>query len=732
MQTIRNGSAGALLLAAHACALGQSAPDPASQAGAQPVQQVVVSAGADAQRLQSTTTAIVVRRDELLRHGDATLADVLKRQPGITLDASPGKAPAIRMRGMGSGYVAILLNGVPAPSGFALESLTPDMVERIEIGRVATAETSGQAVAGTINVILRRAGPAGGAAADEVKAGSAFVDGSAAPQLTVQHDGRRGALAYTLAATLRRTQNPVTALVTEEGAMPALLRRTAWFDHQVDDLLELAPRLSWQADARDTLAAQAYVRWRHIHNAMRQSETTEIGSPTAFPRAAQRYETRPLHAYADLAWTRKLDGGARLAAKLSGFHTARDADFLYRGMDASDALLATHRVASGPVEREWTFSGSWRRPLWRSHMLAAGWEAGRKARSEYRRERQTDAGGALLLASDEDYRARVVRAALFVQDEWDIDDAWSAYAGLRREDLRTSGAGNAHAAVDVHAGAWSPILQVLFKPRRPDGARGDDGDDGGGSGDEPRDGFRFAVSRTYKAPEISRLMPRRYTVDNNNSATNPDQQGNPNLRPELALGIDLAWERSVGKDGMLSVSAFHKRIRDITLVRIYRSNGVWIATPDNQGGATVRGIEFEGKATRGALSGRVNLARNWSHVDSLPQPGNRIEGQPAWSGNLGLDYASARRLDLGATYTYRGRVASRSGALFFSDDAATRRLDLVALWKRDARSRLRLSVADLLHRDVRERLAYQGDSALVSTTVFRTHTTWRLVWEQSL
>lgn len=728
MQTIRNGSAGALLLAAHACALGQSAPDPASQsAGAQPVQQVVVSAAGDAQRLQSTTTGIVVRRDELLRHGDATLADVLKRQPGITLDAGPGKAPALRMRGMGGGYVAILLNGVPAPADFALESLTPDMVERIEIGRVATAENSGQAVAGTINVILRRAGPArGAAAADEVKAGSAFVGGYAAPQLTLQHDGRRGALAYTLAATLKRNQNPVTALTTEEGTAPALLRRIAWFDHQVDDMLELAPRLSWQPDAQDTLAAQAYLRKRHIHNDKRENETTETGSPTAFPHAAQRYETRPLQAYADLAWTRKLDGGARLAAKLSGFYGARDADFLYRGMDADDALLATHRVASGPVEREWTFGGSWRRPLWRSHALAAGWEFGRKTRSEYRRERQSDAGGALLLASDEDYRARVGRAALFVQDEWDIDDAWSAYAGLRREDLRTSGEGNAHAPVDVHAGAWSPILQLLFKPRAAHGAQGD------GDGEAARDGLRFAVSRTYKAPQIGQLMPRRYTVDNNNSATNPDQQGNPNLRPELALGIDLAWERSIGKDGMLSVSAFHKRIRDITLLRIYQSNGVWIAMPDNQGGATVRGVEFEGKATRGTLAGRVNLARNWSHVDSLPRPDNRIEGQPAWSGNLGLDYAPARRVDLGGTYTYRGRVASRSGALFFSDDAAKRQLDLYALWKRDAASRLRLSVADLLHRDVRERLAYQGAGALASTTVLRARTTWRLVWEQSL
>lgn len=713
MRTIRTGSASALLLAAHACALAQ-ATEP-------PMQQVVVTTGAIEQRAQSTTTAIVVGREELLRQGDASLAEVLKRQPGITLDASPGKAPAIRMRGMGGGYVAILLNGLPAPSGFALESLSPDLVERIEIKRAATAETSSQAMAGTINVILRRAGPGKGADANDVKAGSAFVHGHVAPQLLAQHSGRAGALAYSVSATLRRNENPIESVTTEEGAEPALLRRIALIDHQVEDVLELAPRLSWQPTPNDSITSYSYLRKRHIDNAKRERETTAIGRPTAFPHADQRYETRPVHAYADLAWTRKLDGGARLAAKLSGFSVRREAAFDYHGMDAQDRLLESHLVDSGPVEREWIFNGSWRRPLWGSHALAAGWEFGRKGRSEYRRERQLDPGGALLRASDEHYRARVARTAYFIQDEWDIDAAWSAYLGLRREDLHTTGEGNADAAVDVKAGAWSPIFQALFKPQRFDTDTG------------PRDQFRIAVGRTYKAPNIVQLMPRRYTVDNNNSATNPDQQGNPGLRPELALGIDLAWERYIGKGDMVSVSAFHKNIRDITLLRIGEIGGVWTVTPQNQGDASVYGIEFEARATRGPLTARVNLARNWSRMASVPGPDNRIEGQAARSGNIGLDHAApSSHFDLGGAFTWRGPLANRSSALLMFDADARRQLDLYALWKRDARSRLRLSVSDLLHQDQRERLVYAGASPLARSTVFRVHPVWRLMWEQSL
>lgn len=713
MRISTTGSAGALLLAAHACTPAQSQ----AQAQITPPQQVRISAAAD-QRMQATTTSIVVGRDQLLRHGDANLADVLKRQPGITLDAGPGRPATIRMRGMGGDHVAILLNGLPAPAGFSLESLSPDLIERIEIRRSATAETSGQAMAGTINVILRRAGASIGS---EIKPGLALVHGEAAAQLLAQHNGSNGALAYGISATLRRNRNPIAAVTLEQGQRPTLLRRTDWTDDQVEDLFELAPRLSWQPDAQNAISLQGYLRQRRIDNVKREDETTEAGGATAFPHASQRYATRPAHAYAELAWTRRFEAGARLALKLALFHTTRDAAFDYRGMDLQDKLLERRAVASGPTEREWVFSGSWRRPLWGKHTLAAGWEAGRKGRDEYRREQRVDAAGALLLSSDEDYRASVMRSALFVQDEWDIAPGWSAYAGLRREDLRTTGQGNAAAAVDVDAGAWSPIFQTLYRPAP-----------GAGDG-SAQDGFRLAVSRTYKAPNIVQLMPRRYAVDNNNNPTNPDQQGNPGLRPELSLGVDLAWERSIGKDDMVALSVFNKRIRDITLTRVALANGVWTATPDNLGGATVRGIEFEAKARRAQLAGRVNLARNWSRIDSLPAPGNRIAGQPDWSGNLGLDYTiDGARLELGGALSWRGRAAHRAGAALFLEEGATLQLDLYAVWRRDARSRLRLAGANLLRRDERESSFFDGASPLLRTTLYRPATTWRLVWEQTL
>jgi iron complex outermembrane receptor protein len=67
------------------------------------------------------------------------LGEVLKRLPGVTIQGTPGRGGAIRMRGLGSGYTQILLDGQRVPPGFSVDSLTPEQVEKIEILRAPTA-----------------------------------------------------------------------------------------------------------------------------------------------------------------------------------------------------------------------------------------------------------------------------------------------------------------------------------------------------------------------------------------------------------------------------------------------------------------------------------------------------------------------------------------------------------------------------------------------------------------
>ena len=131
------------------------AGEPASRAPGGKLERVEIVAKPSSDndlRRRAQIAKQVYGREELDKFGDNNVADVLKRLPGITMQ---GSAP--RMRGLGSGYTLILINGDPAPPGFALDQLDPAQVERIEVTKGPTANQSAQAVAGAINIILKDA-----------------------------------------------------------------------------------------------------------------------------------------------------------------------------------------------------------------------------------------------------------------------------------------------------------------------------------------------------------------------------------------------------------------------------------------------------------------------------------------------------------------------------------------------------------------------------------------------
>ncbi len=120
-----------------------------------PVQQVEVRGPGSSQlRRDDAVGRIVVGRDDLQRYGETTLSDALKRQPGLSIVGSE-----IRMRGLGGGYTQILIDGQPAPANFDIATLSPELIERVEIQRSAQVDASTQSVAGSINrPSTRRAG----------------------------------------------------------------------------------------------------------------------------------------------------------------------------------------------------------------------------------------------------------------------------------------------------------------------------------------------------------------------------------------------------------------------------------------------------------------------------------------------------------------------------------------------------------------------------------------------
>lgn len=666
----------------HLCALAIAIAFPASGTAAQEMQKIEVTGAKVDLRREETAASIVVGKEALLRQGDRTLGDALKRVPGVNV----GKGGELRMRGLGNGYTQVLLNGVAVPQGFAVDSLAPELVERVEILRSASAELGTQAIAGTINIILRKSAPR---ARQEGKLALDALSGERTPSLGWQATDKGDGYSYTVATTASRTSLPASRRFEETQTAPGgapLLRKTAEQEYNVGRAASIAPRFTWSRGG-DTLASQSFLNLYERSNGFVAHESTQAGSPTQFPHSGRHVDLRGFLLRSDLTWQRPLESGARLEAKLGGTWNPRSSDYEFHsladGLRSPDLKL----VHSDIRELGATFSGKYQLPLGvgvGGHTLALGWDGGYTTRSQSRVEQDRVAARDY----DERYRGSIARAALFAQDEWEIAAAWSLSAGVRWEVVETEVAPRGQGATAQRSPVLSPVLQTLYKL-------------------SAQRQVRLGMARTFKAPAMQELIPRRYTVDNNNSAANPDNEGNPALRPELAWGLDAGYEQYFGKDGLFSASAYARRIDDVTLPLLFRDGERWVATRANQGRARAYGIALEAKGEWvPGWSLRANLARNWSRVAGVPGPDNRLDRQAPLSANAGVDYLLLPAIKVGADLNYQRGARTQVSLREAASVGGVRKLDLYATWQWDAATRLRIGAANLLRRDGAELQTY--------------------------
>lgn len=674
-------------------------------------------------RYQSTAAKVIVNREELLRYGDSTLAEALKRQPGITIGGAAGQGGEIRMRGLGSGYTQVLLNGEPPPPGFSLDTLDPGLLERVEIVRAATAETGAQAIAGTVNIILRKRVERG---QREVKPSLTQERGHTSASVNGQVGGKDGALSYLLVAALGRSEYDRASLAEQVGSDDNGAADRIWRTNQTlrghVDSLSLAPRLSWRRGG-DTVTSESFLGYRYADGRAEEQIVTVLGTPPAHANNLLPYHSSTLTARSSLDWDRPVGDMASLKVKMSASYTQRESWALFEGYDANGAFALRRLNDSPATEIGFSFSGKYQAPYAEHHRLAVGWLAEHSDRTESRVEREDYAGGGLPQLLDEDYDTRVRRLALYAQDEWEINPQWSSYLGMRWEVLDVQSAGNTLPETSNRSKVLSPLMQLLWK--RPGGKK---------------DQVRWGLSRTYKAPQMTDLMPRRY-IANNNSAMTPSMLGNPGLRPELAWGLDMAYEHYLCNGGLLSASGFTRRIDDVMLTTLRQVNGEWISQVANRGQATVNGIELEAKfklrecwPAAPGIDVRVNLARNWSRVDAVPGPDNRLDKQVPVSANLGLDYRFGRwPLTIGGNYNFQGGGATNLIGNQSSYSTPKRILDIYGYWRYSDTTLLRVTLSNILHQDSTVVAGYRSSTgATRQATTSMTSTALRVALEFKL
>lgn len=679
---------------------------------------------------------IVIGREEIERFGDSTVGEVLRRLPSMTLGGRPGRGGEIRMRGMGGGFTQILINGERMPAGLALDSLTPDQIERIELMRAPTAEYGARAIAGTINIVLREPLQR---RLNDVRATAGFERGRLQPQLAwIRNDrlGERGTYNLSLSASRQDRRDDVDAHTRSvDAATGAVLldqeETGASFDQR--DRVQLVGRLQWrQAPGEFLMLTPFIVASESRTDATRQLAQSVGAVPPAYASSVTGSDSSFGLLRLNAQQQSRLGPDARL--ELRGALSASNWKnrSLRQEFDAAQALTRTLEERTDNDDRTWTLGVKLSRTLAQEHNVVIGAELESTTRRQDRATLQN--GVPLLVDLGDAFGARVRRAAAYGQDEWNLTKTWSAHAGLRVEAIgtRSDAAGS---SVSNTSRVWTPLLHSVWR-----------------LDDKRRDQIRASLTRSYRAPALQDLIARpvinaRYAPPGGNVATSPDRVGNADLRPELARGVEVAYEKYLPEGGVLSANLFHRRItdliRNVTELETVPWANVprWVQRPQNLEGARVTGLELEAKlrldelvAQAPQVSLRGNLSVFRSQVEGVPGPDNRIDQQPKGTANLGADYRlRSAPWRVGGSVNWVPAYRLQSTATQSSVTSAKRVVDLYGLWTVDSTTQVRFSGSNVLARD------YDNASAIVAGSTIQsventgpTRTQWSVRLEMKL
>ncbi len=674
------------------------------------------------QRRESTASKIVIGREEIERQGDANLGEILKRMPGITLGGAPGRGGGIRMRGMSQGYTQILLDGERVPPGFSVESLTPEMIERVEIYRAPTAETGAQAIAGTINIITRE-GRKG--MPTELKVGSSFQGGYASPSasLVKYHDAEKWTANYTLSvnrfAAPDHSENDFTR---NDGTA----RYRVSDSHYDREGMNATARLQFKGDPGETFTLMPFVALSQgkspgaiqidqtLPSAVSTSATTENKNHFAVGRLNGQ-------------WRRKLSADSNMEWKFNvgGWNSHNEYAQTLDDPSHPTSFLPKVLDNSHIQDRSANVGGKYTNVMGGGHQWVSGTEV------EAVRRTQEVVGTYQLSQGSADYQASSTRYALYSQDEWQLTPNWATHLGARHEGLMTAGS-TADGDVSNRSSVFTPLLHAMWRPN-PDS----------------RDQVRMSLTRSFKTPTMPTLLARRtYTRDAENSRTNPDVSGNPNLKPEIATGLDVAIERYLPQGGVLSASAFHRRVQNlIRNVTTYEpvpgipNTSRWLSSPQNISEAITEGIELEAKfrmdqwidkAPHVDLRSNVSFYR--SRVLSIDGANNRLDQQPDMTANLGADYRlSVVPLTLGGNVNYNPGYSTRLSAEQLVTVSQKRVMDVYGLWRVDGSTAWRLTLSNLDPRNYNTGSVYTGGGVVEnSNTQNRSWTNAQILLEKKL
>lgn len=588
-----------------------------------------------------------------------TAGDALKRVPSVTFLSDVIESDAPRLRGLPPGYTQILINGERVPGSsddrsFFLDRIPAELISRVEIVRSSSARRTGDAVAGTLNILLRDGYELDGG---YVRGGALhYRDGEFEPSFGAVYGGQVGPGRLLLGANLQGRHTPK-------------LKESLRFEPDDDDKLEFVNR----EDQTDTRDGKDY-----SFNGSYKIEGADTDFQiNGFYVRTDRTETERSFEYDSITGSGgPLPGGNLLTdnanvADIDQENFSVDSKLSHQWSLGKTSLrvgYAQFKEDRSETEYQLDFDVDYdddevpgfEGTLTDTNLLDKEFSA----RLEHEIEVATD----INFAFGGFYQKKNRRLDILEGEQEDeFTGTWNQFKGNPTDLARPFD------EFEPITGGLSDIEEqrkdayALFEGKNANisweiGLRYETTDVDITDRSDPEDIVRqnnsyerllpsasikwdvtghdriiASVARTNRRPEFNYISPALLEEEVGDS----DLLGNPQLDPETAWGIDIGYERRLGARGVAGINFFYRDIKDlIELVNTgeegSEGEGTWIYQPRNIGNGKVYGIEFDLSTDLGFIG--------------LPNTG--VFGNVSWLDSEVTDFIGKRRFNDQSGYVY--------------------------------------------------------------------------------
>lgn len=625
-------------------------------------------------RTEETAPTLSYDLEYFQRFEPLTAGDAMKRVPSVAFLSDVLESDGARLRGLDPGYTQILINGERVPGAgvdrsFFIDRIPAELIERVEVVRSASANRSGDAMAGALNIVLRDGYTFDGG---YVRAGALlFSDDRVRETVGGVFSAPVGPGRMVIGANYQGRRNPKQKLSQRfdkpGGALDNIEIQTdtrngedyslnASYDVQMEDS---TLKLSGYLVRTDRLEDEDSYEYRGgrvgatdfltFNNNNNDIQTDNWALQARYDRDMAGGRTRFKLGYAEL--TDRQDEFEEEYEYLRDTRPFPDDD-RFTG-DLTRTRLKDKEL-SGELSHKRDIGAA---------QLEFGVQVSRKDRDadiSAVRNRVTIPNPPAARPALGNYGPLVaVAGGLSKIEEERLDPfalvsgetgAFAWEAGLRWENTDTTiedaTAAAALRKVDNDYSFLLPSAHLRWNLTADDR-------------------IKVSVARTVRRPNFDFLSPALLEAELGDN----DLLGNPNLKPETAWGVDIGFERRLGARGVAGINVFYRDVKDLIEVASTgqvgsEGAGTFVLQPRNTGDGSVWGIEFDlstSLADFGLEDTGVYLNYSWLDSDVDDAFGSRrFNDQAKYVFNVGFiqdvpEWAAA----FGASYRKQGKAFGR-------------------------------------------------------------------------